>query len=229
MAAAAAAGTIAGSPAGNSRRLPVTRLERIALLDALEQRVKQFRRDDDISPFRRPHDPIDLSRLVTFTLGHPSVSSSAEALRSRTIIEMQWPEGERWEAWVATLPSNIHVYFDSDGAEHRLLASVKRGSAVEADRFFLELLAESRGGHFGIEMSGGAPARVRTIIDDREFIADVVVDLFEGTDAESEVRASVAAPAGDFRLSVDGWLASVLTAPAPSSRSKRYPRFRDVF
>lgn len=207
--------------------MPVTRHERIALLEALEQRVKQFHRDEDIWPFRRPHEPLDFSRLVTFTLGHPSVSSAVDALRSRSVIEMQWPAGERWEAWVTTLPSSIHVYFDTDGSEHRLLASVKRGSAMEADRFFLELLAESRGCHFGIEMSGGAPSRVRTIIDDRALMADVLVDLFEGTDAETDVRAAVEGPASDLRVAVDAWLSSVLVAPAPSSRSKSYPRFRD--
>jgi hypothetical protein len=208
--------------------LPVTRQERTALLDALEQRVKQFRRDDDIWPFRRPHDPLDLARLITFTLGHPSVSPAADALRSRTIFEMRWDTGDRWEAWVATLPSGIHVYVGSDGAEHWLLASAKRGSATEADRFFLELLAESRGRHFGIEMVGGAPARIRTTIDDRVLIVDVVVDLFEGTDAEQDVRDVAGGAAIDFRDCVEQWLASVLSAPAPAARSKRYPRLREA-
>jgi hypothetical protein len=207
--------------------MQLTRQERIALLEAIEQRVKQFHRDDDIWPFRRPHEPLDLSGLVTFTLGHPSVSSAVDALRSRTVMEMQWPEGEKWEAWAATLASGIHVYFDSGGAEHRLLASVKRGSAVEADRFFLELLAESRGAHFGIEMRGGAPARVRTPIDDRALLTDVIVDLFEDTDAEADVREAVREPASDFRDAVDVWLSSVLVAPAASPRSKRYPRLRE--
>ena len=54
-----------------------------------------------------------------------------------------------------------------------VLASAKRSNPLEADRFFLELLAESRGHHFGIEMSGTAPDRVRSSIGDREFLVDV--------------------------------------------------------
>ena len=227
-AAGAAAATIAASRGGNTRRLPVTRQERTALLETLEQRVKQFHRDEDIWPFRRPHQPIDFSRLITFALGRDAVSSAVEALRSRTVIEMQWRASERWEAWATTLPSSIHVYFDTDGIEHRLLASVKRGSGVEADRFFLELLAESGGRHFGIEMAGGAPTRVRTVIDDRALITDVIVDLFEGTDAEADVRAAAGAAAGDFRIAAERWLSVVLTSPPPSSRSKRYARFREL-
>lgn len=206
----------------------LTRQERIALLEALEQRVRQFRRDDDIWPFRRPSEPLDFSRLVTFTLGHPSTASAVVALRSRTVIEMQWPDGGRWEAWAVTLPSGIHVYLDTDDAEHRLLASVKRGSAVEADRFFLELLAEFRGRHFGIEMSGGAPTRVRTGIGDRTLITDVMVDLFEGTEAEAGVRGMVDVGSADFRVCVDAWLASVLIAPVDTARTRRYTRLREL-
>jgi hypothetical protein len=203
----------------------------MALLEALEQRVKQFRRDDDIWPFRRPHEPLDCSTLITPAIGDVPVASAVDALRSRTVIAMQWSENETWEAWAITLPSGIHVYADTDGVEHRLLASVKRGNAAEADRFFLELLAESGGGHFGIEMRGGAPREIRAGIDDRNFIIDVIVDLFEGTPAEQDIQAAVGttrADSGDFRVEVERWLVGILGAPAPSRRSKRFVRFRDL-
>ena len=87
------------------------------------------------------------------------------------------------ELWTIALPSGIFLYCYSDGHESRVLASVKRGNPSEADGFFLERLAESRGEFFGIEMSGPAPDRVRSSIGDREFLADVFVDLFEGTPA----------------------------------------------
>jgi hypothetical protein len=204
----------------------VNRQERLALLEMLEQRVTQFRRYNDISPFRRPHEPLDLSRLIRSTLQSSSplaLADAVDALRSRTVIEMHWSDSDRWVAWVATLRSGIHVYCDSVPSEHRVLASVKRGSALEADRFFLELLAESRGHHFGIEMAGGAPVRIRTPIEDRDLLTDVFVELLEGTEAEARIGSG----SGDFRVDVAGWLAGVLVAPAASARSKRYPRLRD--
>lgn len=184
--------------------------------------MKQFRRDHAIWPFRRPHDPLDLSRLIQTTLGS-NPPSAIVALRSRTVMEMQWPGGETWSAWVATLPSGIHVYCDSYDGEHRVLASVRRGSAVEADRFFLELLSESRGYHFGIEMGGGAPVKVRTTIADRDFLGDVLLELFEGTEAEADIRSGTV----DFRIDLDRWLLEALDAPPAPLRSKRYPRLRD--
>jgi hypothetical protein len=204
----------------------VNRLERLALLEMLGQRVTQFRRYEDISPFRRPHEPLDLSRLVRSALqsgSHISIADAVDALRSRTVIEMHWSGSDRWVAWAATLPSGIHVYCDSVPSEHRVLASVKRGSATEADRFFLELLAESRGDCFGIEMAGGAPVRIRTPIDDRDLLTDVFVELLEGTEAEAQIGSG----SGDFRVDVAGWLADVLEGPATSARPRRYPRLRD--
>ena len=62
---------------------------------------------------------------------------------------------------------------------------------------------------FGIEMSGPAPDRVRSSIGDRGFLADVFVELFEGTEAQATI---VDEPAADFHASVEGWLARVLTA-----------------
>jgi DNA polymerase III epsilon subunit-like protein len=137
-----------------------------------------------------------------------------------------------------TLPSGIHLYCDADGHETRALASVKRGNPSEADGFFLERLAESRGHAFGIELSGPPPDRVHSAIGDREFLADVFVELFEGTEHEAGLRACATAdtatevgqafrPAGggtDFRAVVADWLERVLTAP---TMGRRQPRLRD--
>jgi hypothetical protein len=144
------------------------------------------------------------------------------------------------------------MYCDSDGHETRILASAKRGNPGEADGFFLERLAESRGHLFGIEMADALPDRVRSSIGDRDFLADVFVELFEGTDAErvlsaqcavrsaqcsarsaersvlspefSDAEGSVPSGANDFRTDVVTWLDRVLTAP-PAGR--RQPRLRD--
>jgi len=132
---------------------------------------------------------------------------------------MSWDD-HRWELWVIALPSGILLYCDDDGHETRILASARRGNPGDADGFFLERLAETRGHEFGIEMAGPAPDKVRSAIGDREFLAEVFVELFEGTEAQ----ASIAASSEDFRHDVERWLGAVLTAP-PATR--RQPRVRE--
>jgi len=204
------------------------RQARVRVIDALELRVKQFRSREDIWPFRVPHEPLDLDQVIERTLdGDGALDRST--LRSRTVLEFLW-DGHRWELWVIALPSGVLLYCDSDGHETRILASGKRGNPGEADGFFLERLAESRGESFGIEMSGPAPDRVRSSIGDRGFLADVFVDLFEGTDAEAALvdegpagsgPDQPAHPAHDFRATVARWLDGVLTAPPHTRRQRR--------
>jgi hypothetical protein len=89
----------------------------------------------------------------------------------------------------------------------------------ESDRLFLERLAESAGGDFGIEMTGGAPIRVRAPIADRPFLVDIFTTLFEGTPIEEAIRRSVEPEAADgsqgggrgrdFRAEIDAWLERV--------------------
>jgi hypothetical protein len=189
---------------------------RLRVLEALELRARQFRSRADSWPFRLPHEPLDLDAIVRRALdGEGSVDR--DALRSRTVLEFGWGS-HVWELWVIALPSGILLYCDSDGDETRILASAKRGNPGEADGFFLERLAESRGELFGIEMSGPAPDRVRSSIGDRAFLADVFVEMFEGTTAEADI---VTTPADDFRESVERWLERVLTAPPQARRQRR--------
>jgi hypothetical protein len=131
-----------------------------------------------------------------------------------------------WDLWVASLPSGLHLYCDTGGRESRVLASARRGNPSDADGFFLERLSESRGDLFGIEMSGPPPGRVKSSIGDREFLTDVFVELFEGSDAERAIAAESSDAGGktDFRRSVAAWLDRVLSAP-PMTR--RQPRVRD--
>lgn len=191
------------------------------VLEALELRAKQFRSRDGIWPFRVPHAPLDLHDLIDRALDGDA-TLEVEALRSRTVLELAW-DAQRWELWVLTLPSGILLYGDSDGDETRVLASARRGNPLEADGFFLERLAQSRGHDFGIEMSGPPPDRVRSSIGDRELIADVFVDLFEGTDAERLLGAREPAVGTDrdFRAVVVRWLDEVLSAPPPGRRLPR--------
>lgn len=218
------------------------RLLRARVLAALDTLVKQFRSREELQPFRVPHEPLDLQAVIEEALvDYPGTVDPPE-LRSRSIIRFEWNDGSSWDAWAITLPSGIFLYCDSSHDETRVLASVKRGSAEEADRFFLELLAESAGEHFGIEMSGGAPDRVRTMIADRAFLTDIFVDLFEGRAAERSVWASVqygSTPSAgghranpgtrDFRSDVERWLDRVLVTPTPpKARRRRAPkRLRD--
>jgi len=186
-----------------------TRQARAKALETLDQRAKQFRGREEIWPFRVPREPLDLGEVTS--------GVADDLLRSRTVLRLQWTD-TAWELWTIALPSGILLYCDSDGRESRVLASVKRGNPSEADGFFLERLAESRGDFFGIEMAGPAPEHVRSSIGDREFLADVFVDLFEGTSA-----LPVESP--DFRTDVIRWLDRVLSAP-PSTRAQ--PRVADA-
>ena len=204
------------------------RLLRTRVLETLESRIKQFRSRDELRPFRVPHEPLELQALIDEALiDYPGTLHPAD-LRSRTVIRFEWDDGSGWDAWVITLPSGIFVYCDSALDESRVLASVKRGSPEEADRFFLELLAESPGEHFGIELAGGAPDRVRTAITDREFLTDIFVEMFEGTAAERSIQRSREGEK-DFRADVALWLERVLIGPTPSKARarKRVKRLRD--
>jgi hypothetical protein len=123
-------------------------------------------------------------------------------------------------AWVIALPSGLKMYCDSDEEETRILASGGRNAGDETDRLFLQLLAESAGEHFGIEMSGGPPSRVRSAIADRPFLVDLFVNLFEMTGAEASVRQALgllepqppvsATDGTDFRSDVERWLEHAL-------------------
>jgi hypothetical protein len=189
------------------------RQARVRAFDALEDRIKQFRGYEDVWPFRIPHEPLALDEVLA------GVAVEPEALRSRTVLSFEWSDGSRWELWAIAMPSGISVYCDAGGGEVRVLASVRRGNPLEADGFMLELLAESRGAHFGIELVGDAPARVRTSIADREFLVDVFVELFEGSEAERSISKTAGE---DFRDAVTRWLAGALgKSSQPPARSAR--------
>jgi hypothetical protein len=197
------------------------RQQRVRVLEALELRARQFRSREGLWPFRIPHEPLDLDHLIDRALDGEG-RLDADGLRSRTVLELAWDQ-HRWDLWVITLPSGILLYCDSDGGETRILASARRGSPGEADGFFLERLAQSRGHDFGIEMAGPPPDRVRSSIADRELLADVFVELYEGSEAERLLRTDLAgAPAeADFHAVVVRWLDEVLTAPPPGRRLPR--------
>jgi hypothetical protein len=217
-----------------------SRQQRVRVLEALELRAKQFRSRDGTWPFRLPHDPLDLLDIVDSAALDGERPLDPASLRARTLLSFAWhspaeapDDGDSWDLWVIALPSGVLMYCDSDGVETRILASAKRGNPGEADGFFLERLAETRGHLFGIEMADAVPDRVRSSIGDRDFLADVFVELFEGTGAEpiisaecSVLSAECAVPGGanDFRTAVVLWLDRVLTAP-PAGR--RQPRLRD--
>jgi hypothetical protein len=195
------------------------RHRRALVLEALERRTKQFQSRGDSWPFRLPHEPLDLDAIVAQALAGEDGTVAPDALRTRSVLRMDWATGDRWELWAITLASGLHLYCDSSGEETRVLASAKRGTPAEADGFFLERLAESHGYLFGIEMAGAPPDRVRSSIGDRTFLADVFVELFEDTEAGAALGT-----APDFHAVVVAWLERVLSAP-PMTR--RQPRLRE--
>lgn len=198
---------------------------RLRVLAALEERVKQFRTREALYPLRVPRDPIPLEEVILQALHDDHLEFDAITLRSRTLLTLAW-EDARWDAWVIALPSRVKVYCDSDPHETRILASGGRNAGDESDRLFLGLLSESAGEDFGIEMSGGAPTRVRSSIGDRAFLVDCFVNLFEVTHTEDSVHRALAADDArvtqaidleleaakgrDFRVDVERWLGRVM-------------------
>jgi hypothetical protein len=205
--------------------MPPPRQLRLRVLAALEERVKQFKTREAIYPLRVPRDPIPLDEVILQALEDDHLDFEAITLRSRTLLTLAW-EDARWDAWVIALPSRVKLYCDSDADETRLLASGGRNAGDESDRLFLGLLSESAGEDFGIEMSGGAPSRVRSSIDDRPFLVDCFVNLFEVTHTEDSVYRALAsdderqtgapddeieaAKGRDFKLDVERWLTLVM-------------------
>lgn len=197
------------------------RQRRVRVLDALQARARQFRSRRELWPFRLPREPVPLDAVVEEALAADHRTFDTLTLRARSILQLRWDDGSQWEAWVIALPSGVDLYCDSDGEETRILASVRRDAEGGGlDRFFLELLAESAGEHFGIGTSGVAPSRVRSSIADRAFLTDIFVDLFEISGTEESVRSHLAerpdddradgSNGTDFRTDVERWLDAAL-------------------
>ena len=206
------------------------RLLRARVLEAPEGARKQFKSYEGIWPFRIPHEPLALADIVDEALGDGTRRSrltsrghgqARDLLRSRTVWKC---DGRRhvWTAWAIALPGII-VYCDDDGDEARVLASVKRGNPFEADGFFLELLAETRGQAFGMEMSGGAPesrANVRSPIAISSWTCSSSCSKIPRRQAPfwRDRRADARDDAAkDFRADVEHWLTRTLGAATGSS------------
>ena len=178
-------------------------------LQALERASKQFRTRQEIWPLYAPREPVAVDPLLEQAL--EGARFDPLSLRTKTLLWLAWPDGATWELWVITLGSGMKLYCDTGDSETRILASGRRDSEIETDRLFLELLAESAGLQFGIEMSGGPPSRVRSSLTDRELLVDFFVALFEETGLEAEIRRGQT-PTDDFRNDVADWLARALRA-----------------
>src|SRR5690349_15060690 len=165
------------------------RQHRVRVLTALDRRVKAFRTREQVWPLYVPSEPVSMDDVVRQALD--GAHYDPLTLRARTLLWLAWPDGATWELWVASLPSGLKLYCDSGAEETRMLATGRRDSEIETDRLFLELLAESAGAHFGIEMAGPPPSRVRSSIDDRELLIDFFVTLFEVERMEDEIHAVV--------------------------------------
>lgn len=183
------------------------RQQRVRLLQALDQAVRQFRTRETIWPLRVPSAPLSLDALIARMLA--GAGFDPRSLGGRALLELRWPTGDTWALWIIALPSGLKLYCDTGGGESRLLATGRRDSEIDTDRLFLELLAESAGEHFGIEMAGGPPASVRSNVRDQRTVADFFVTLFEELGLEAEIRHIVGRHSDDFRADVEEWLARV--------------------
>ena len=180
------------------------RQNRVRVLQALEESIKQFRTRQELWPLRVPREPVSLDDLLSRILD--GASFDPLTLRARTLLWLEWPDRATWELWVIALPSGLKLYCDSGCGETRLLATGRRDSEIDTDRHLLELLSESAGEHFGIEMHGGPPARVRSNLQDGRLVIDFFVNLFEVLGMEEDVRAVVGDRRDDFKLDVEHWL-----------------------
>ena len=180
------------------------RQNRVRVLAAIDQTVQQFRTRQELWPLRVPHEPLSLDLLVQRTVGDDRFYPLT--LRARTLLWLRWDGGETWELWIIALPSGLKLYCDTGGGETRMLATGRRDSEIETDRYFLELLSESGGQHFGIEMAGGPPRMVRSPLEDRTVVVDFFLNLFEVLGMEEEIRAIVGDRHEDFRVDVERWL-----------------------
>src|SRR5512133_2319661 len=106
------------------------------VLEALESRVKQFRRREEYWPLRIPSEPILLEDVVEEALADERHRFDPDVLRTRTVLRLEWDAETDWEVWMLTLPSKTKLYFDADGHETRLLASGGRNEGDENDRAF---------------------------------------------------------------------------------------------
>ena len=191
---------------------------RLRVLEALDGRVRQFLRREELWPLRVPREPLLLDDVVRQALGDEARRFDPAPLKTRSLLSLEWEDGSRWEAWVGVLPSGLKIYCDTGDGESRVLASGGRNEGDESDRAFLELFAESAGGHFGVEMAGGAPRSVRSPLDPA-FLVDRFVDLFEVTGNEASLREQLSEAerhdangidGHDFRSDVEAWLAAAL-------------------
>ena len=202
----------------------LNRQQRVRVLEALELRLKQFLRREELWPLRVPREPLVLDDILKQILPDDWRNFDVGTLRARILLSLEWQDGSRWEAWVGVLPSGFKIYCDTMEEETRLLASGGRNEGDDSDRAFLELFAESAGHHFGIEMSGGAPWSVRSPMD-REFLVELFVNLFEVAGTEDSLREQLdaaaperASPDGhDFRGDVERWLARALRRKSATS------------
>jgi hypothetical protein len=190
---------------------------RVRVLATLERRARQFRSRKDIWPLRVPREPIPLDDVIREALPDDHRRLDPITLRSRRLLSLRWDDGSAWDAWVIALPSGLKIFCDWNGEENHVLASGRRDAeGVDTDRYFLELLAESAGEHFGIATSGVPPSHVRSSVDDRSFLVDVFVNLFEVAGTEASVREDLTAlghashHSADFREDVDKWLEAVM-------------------
>jgi hypothetical protein len=201
------------------------RVQRTRVLDALERLVKSFRGNEDLHPLRVPHEPLSLPAIVDSALDGEARRFDIDALRTRALLELAWPDGSAWTLWLIVLPSKVKVYCGTGDDGSYVLASGGRNEGDAGDRLFLELFAASRGETFGVEMAGGLPSQVRSSIADRDFLVDLFVELFEGTEHEHAIRdrwrpPSMPGEGHDFRADVGRWLdsAGVRTAVVAPAR-----------
>src|SRR4029450_5146612 len=96
---------------------------RLRVLEALETRVKQFLRREELWPLRVPREPLLLDDIIRQALADDAGRLCPAPLRARPRLSLEWADGSWWRAWVGVLPSGVKISCDSGEHESRVLAS----------------------------------------------------------------------------------------------------------
>ena len=76
-----------------------SRQARVAALEALDRRVRQFRGREELWPLRTPSEPILLDEVMEEALGDAARHVDVESLRSRTLLATRYVVTRHKGAW----------------------------------------------------------------------------------------------------------------------------------
>ena len=68
---------------------------RVRVLEALEDRVKQFLRREELWPLRVPREPLLLEDVLRQSIAEDARRFDVTTLKSRSLLSLEWPDCSR--------------------------------------------------------------------------------------------------------------------------------------